>query len=93
MGIRIHSAKKYDVEWNKYGTFNHQQEELYTWLEEGGVEVFCDGDCFNPNWEIDANQLETFIRNTDRKHLKSELEELIKDAYVDEYGYYHFCWF
>lgn len=93
MGVRIHSAKKYDVEWNSYGAFNNSREELYYLLKDNNIEVYCNDDMYSDSWEIDAEQLDNFIATTDNEYLKNELEELVKGAAIDQYGYYQFLWF
>lgn len=78
MGLRLHYAKKYEVEWDG-GHFNWQSDELEEVLSDWGIEVYYDNsDDTTSNMEINMAQVVEKLKEYDEKGTPDE-EILIRD--------------
>lgn len=71
MGIRAHIQTKHEIEYGNHSYFNWCKPDIYDWLYENGVDVYCGEEgADSDDWEIE----------------KSSLREIPEDAYADIRG-------
>ncbi|MCM1323201.1 MAG: hypothetical protein NC218_03360 [Acetobacter sp.] len=79
MGLRLHYAKRYEVEWDG-GHFNWRSEELEEVLRNWGVEVYYDNaDDTTSNMEINMTQVGEKLKEYAKKGTSGK-QVLVKNA-------------
>lgn len=97
MGIRIHAAKVYNVQWSTNSGFNNSREEVAMLLGKAGVNIYTidnEEPLYSPQWEIDKEELDNYVNSLPKDdYTRIQFEYVLQDATTNGYGDYVLLWF